>query len=844
MSNRTITWPRVLLAAFIMLPIVLLPAGAQQSVSIIRGRLRATARRGDGSSYSAHLLELSTGAELAVTLVGADGLFTFRDVPPGTYQVDLYSGDERVASRSVDVSSTVPIDIVLGEAPGGEAEVLVRGARIAERMRTSTTTLFTAPRIESLPTIAPSKRIESILLNTPGVVPDEDGRLHVRGEDAQLQYIVDGIPITANMTRIYGSLFDARLVKSMSIQTGGFDAEYGVANAAVLDITTRSGFDAPFFVRASGSTGSFATHGGSLMLGGNIGGTASGFVAGSIGTSDRYLDPVASFEPLHDRGEDRHFFGKVDVGLGAVDIDAIGSVNRTVAQIPNRGIRGVMQNQELTLEDNLAGLRLSAELGDSSVASLVGYTRRGTFDLTSSGRKRIVVPEDSATAVRENERFFVGAERSLTTTGVQAEVAMRGSWLGLDHAAKVGAGYEVYPIDEFFTFAVTDPALAEPDTAGGDTRLRPFDITRGGRPFVVDTAATGNRISAFLQDRVVVDAWTVSAGVRFDRFELLEEEIAISPRVAVAYQTSPDLSLRFSYNYLVSQAPLENILASSSQEALLLAAGEQQGISNHVMSERAHALELGANWSAAPELTVGAVGHGKLIENFIVKAELGNSGIIFPINLKEGIVAGGELYASLRDWNAITATMTVSGGVALGMRPEDGSSPIAAGLIIGEEGENYSHPFSAEEVFPTEHSQLLAASLNARWDHSSGLFAILGARFDSGLPFDLTDASGNGLTPEQARVELQRRGYGDDVIDLLSLEMEEPGSPDKAVAPHATVDLGVGFDLHELTGVRARISGVVTNVLDAPYLYKFESSFGGTHFGVPRSFAVEASVEF
>jgi len=65
-----------------------------------------------------------------------------------------------------------------------------------------------------------------------------------------------------------------------------------------------------------------------------------------------------------------------------------------------------------------------------------------------------------------------------------------------------------------------------------------------------------------------------------------------------------------------------------------------------------------------------------------------------------------------------------------------------------------------------------------------------------------------------------------------------PGSPDKAGAPHVTFDLAAGIDLHALTGANARITLTAINVLDTPYLYKFESSFGGTHFGVPRTLAI------
>jgi hypothetical protein len=210
--------------------------------------------------------------------------------------------------------------------------------------------------------------------------------------------------------------------------------------------------------------------------------------------------------------------------------------------------------------------------------------------------------------------------------------------------------------------------------------------------------------------------------------------------------------------------------------------------------------------------------------------------------LKEGIVAGGELEIRLHDWNDFSGFLSISGGVSLGKKPEDGSNPVAAGLILGEEGRNYSHPFSGEDVFPTEHNQLLTSVLNLNWHPITGLSLTLQGRFDMGLPFDLTDTNGVGLDPEASRLELQRRGYTDDVIDLLNLESEMPGSPDKSVAPHATFDFAASYDLSRYLPLPVRITGSIINVLDTKYLYKFESSFGGTHFGQRRTFLLQAEL--
>jgi hypothetical protein len=69
--------------------------------------------------------------------------------------------------------------------------------------------------------------------------------------------------------------------------------------------------------------------------------------------------------------------------------------------------------------------------------------------------------------------------------------------------------------------------------------------------------------------------------------------------------------------------------------------------------------------------------------------------------------------------------------------------------------------------------------------------------------------------------------------------METLGSPDKRVAPHVVFDLGIGYAPRSLP---IRVSGTIVKVCDQRYLYKFESSFGGTQFGVPRTLAVRVDV--
>ena len=832
--------------ALAILTMAAVAAHAQQSTGTINGMIHDQ-RSPVEEGIEARLVEFSTGALVERTIVQPTGRFVFRDVPFARYNVEIVLDSLVLAIQPIEISTSVPttIDITDLREYTLPAVRIVASRILPDRSQTTSSRHFTAAAIQDLPIASATKQIEAILLNTPGVVPDEDGRLHIRGEDAQLQYVIDGIPVTTNLTRVYSSLFDASLIKSADVQTGGMNAEYGVAAAGVVAITTKSGFDAPLIAHVSGGYGAYGQRDIGVELGGNIAGRLGILVATGSSKTDRYLDPVSSGDPIHGEGETRNYFGKMNgIITDDLELNLLGSYNTTNYAVPNSVVKSPAQDQRQDLSDYMVGARLNAYLGEQSAISLLGYRRHAEARITSGGLGRISNAADSARAVSENEKFFIGGERTNEATGAALEYSTRGNWFDLDHEVKAGVGGEEYPLTEFFTFAVTRPGLSDPDSAGGDIRYRPYDLTRGGSPFLVNASRTGQRYSGFVQDRARFGAWTVSAGLRYDMYALLDTESAISPRLGVAYAWSDDLVVHGSYSRVVMQAPVENILVSSSEQARALTGAEQGQTPINVRSEKANNLELGARYRLNDNLSFELTGYGKLIDDFIVKVELGNSGVIFPVNLKQGLVAGGELRAELHDWNDLSGFLAVSGGAALGLKPEDGSSPIAAGLILGEEGRNYSHPFAGEDIFPTEHSQIITAVMNLTYRQSSGLFATLGGRFDSGLPFDLTGSNGEGLDAAQSRVELRNRGYSDEVIDLLELEAEEeePGSPDKSVAPHVIFDLAAGFDFQKLIGIRARVTATALNVLDTPYLYKFESSFGGTHFGVPRTLALRVEV--
>jgi hypothetical protein len=786
------------------------------------------------------LLERSTETVLQQVLADPKSEVVLRGIPFGSYVIRVTADSLLLAEQEVDLRSAVPVKTTLTIQKEFRLGEVVISEPVSHGLHSSTATqtLYTASLIDQIPAVSADKKIEAVLLNTPGVVPDEDGRMHVRGEHAQLQYVIDGIPITSDLSRVYSSLLNPQFAKAINIQTGALDAEYGVATSGVLAITSKSGFDRPLFGSGAVQYGSFGEKGTAVELGGNLQNQSAFYATASVNESNRYLDPISGFSPIHDYGRSASAFAKFNSILGeTVNLNVLGMYNRTLFYVPN-GTPTSIQDQRQSLNDGLIGARLSVQTQEQSLLSFLAYGRSGSAIITSGGLLRIASAADSLRAVQENDKFFIGGERKERQYGGQIEYSSRFNAYGATHDLKFGIAGEIYPLSEFFTFAVTNPALSDSSLPGGDIRYRAIDITQGGQPFLVDQSRQGSRYSLFAQDDFGLGKWRFGIGARYDNFRLFEDEAYLSPRVNAAYAVNDDFVLRASYNRIVMQAPLENILVSSSDQARTLA-GQNQGVTpTRVTSERSNVFELGGAYRLNDFVSFDLAGYTKLIDNFLVNVELGNSGVIFPVNLKQGFVAGGELRAQLRDWNNLSGSVSFSTCVSEGLKPSDRSSPIAAGLIMGEEGQTYSHPFAGEDAFFTEHNQLFTAVFNLAYRISPVVTATLGGRFDSGLPFDLADKNGVGLDEQAAKTELERRGYSDNVINLLSLSSDRPGSPDKSVAPHAVFDVGLSANLHSLTSLPLVCSVSVLNVLDTQYLYKFESSFGGTHFGVPRTILV------
>ena len=121
------------------------------------------------------------------------------------------------------------------------------------------------------------------------------------------------------------------------------------------------------------------------------------------------------------------------------------------------------------------------------------------------------------------------------------------------HEWKVGVESDNTFLNENFAYAITDPTQFDPD--------QPLTFNfLAHRPDLEQ--------SAFVEDLIRMGNWTVSAGLRWDHYQLLLNRQAVEPRFAISrYFPSADLVLHFSYDRVFQTPSFENILLSSSTAA-------------------------------------------------------------------------------------------------------------------------------------------------------------------------------------------------------------------------------------------------------------------------------------
>ena len=148
---------------------------------------------------------------------------------------------------------------------------------------------------------------QQVLLQAPGVVQEEFGEIHVRGDHGDVQYRVNGVLLPESLNG-FGQEIDTHLIQSVTLITGTMPAQFGDRTAGIIDVTTKTGSQLNG-AELSLYGGSYDTFNPSLQWGGTTS-NLDYFVAASYLHDNLGIDnTTASPDPLHDLTDQEKFFG-------------------------------------------------------------------------------------------------------------------------------------------------------------------------------------------------------------------------------------------------------------------------------------------------------------------------------------------------------------------------------------------------------------------------------------------------------------------------------------------------------------------------------------------------------
>ncbi|MCB9502221.1 MAG: TonB-dependent receptor [Deferribacteres bacterium] len=187
--------------------------------------------------------EMIESNQLQGAATDKDGFYYIINLSPNRYVLKaMMIGYESKRVTNIEVGSNRRITVNFSLKPAaiaGETVTIIAEREVVKLDVSSSETVITAADAENLPV----NSIEEVLNLTSGVRIDPfDNRINIRGGGSdQVTAYLDGFSMKDEIFNIPFLSFNRTSIKEISIQTGGFLAEYGNLRSGVIDVVTETG---------------------------------------------------------------------------------------------------------------------------------------------------------------------------------------------------------------------------------------------------------------------------------------------------------------------------------------------------------------------------------------------------------------------------------------------------------------------------------------------------------------------------------------------------------------------------------------------------------------------------
>jgi hypothetical protein len=718
------------------------------------------------------------GAIVATTTTDAFGRFVVHNLPGGAYLLEIRYLGYRPASREVTVTDTgagSTLDIRLVPIPINLEAVEVQAAVPLSLDTRTGNQIFKQNDYHGAPTNTTSQILQQSIA---GAARAPTGEVHIRGQHAEYTYYVDGVPVPAGISGSLNELFDPEVVNQIDFQTGGWDAEYGNKNTAVVNVNTRIP-TGPFHLDASNYNGSFTANGQSLNLSANSG-KFGFFMSGARQATDMRQEPVlfdtVTNAPInyHNTGQDIFGFAKIQFVPSDRDVLNLDvSRSRTRLAVPFDSTQGLVDDHQQDVNGfvNLGWRHRSgteAALGQGSGSELFAgaFFRDGTLNFTPglTDEPSFIFYPDTTTPYNLTEN------RNFRTVGVKLDYTLR-----LHHGVELKVG----------TLASSTTGHEDFETVDSAGNAGPASISD----------LKGSDVGVYAQTALSPsDHWELRTGVRFDNHNapFAGNQHQISPRVKLSFFPNPANTFWVYYGRLFIPTNVEDLRAITS-------VADSGVVADPTLPERDDFFEVGFVHRFPFGVVTKLSAYHKSSLPGIDDNTVPGSAIVTSVNLAKVRITGVEAVVEVRP------SGPVSGYVNVALNHAYGHGPITGGFFPAATPDNY---------FDLDHDQRLSA-----------VASVVYAR--RGLYVSATGIYGSGLT-NGADVDST---FGTGVFDF---------NKSIHVDPSLIFNVSAGYALTiGRTVLRPQV--YVENLLDKKYLLK-GAFFSGASVGRPRSVQIRVNV--
>ena len=747
-------------------------------------RLRVTDPDGLGAKT---VVQISSQAnQYRNTLATTDlGNLDVQRLPYGIYQLEINLSGFAPVSESVEIRSSLPIKYAIQlTLPSVNESVTVSATNtLIDPDQAGSVNQVGSDLIQTRVSSVPGRSLQDLVNSQPGWLYEGNAVLHPRGSEYQTQFVVDGIPLTDNRSPSFGPEIEADDVQSLSIYTAGIPAEYGRKMGGVVEVNTIQDSKPGFHGNVVLSGGSFdsaaAFAKGQYTWGKNaFGGSASGSM------TDHYLNPVVP----------QNYSNTGTLGDFSLNYDR--------ELTPNDRLRFIVRH-ELARYD-IPNEQLQQATGQRQTADNLETMGIASYQHTFSSQALA----DFRAMVRDNANNFTSNQYSTPIEVFQhnwfREAYFRGT-VTLDRGRnewKFGVESDNTFLNENFSYLITDPSQFDPQTP-------PTLSFIGNRPDLEQ--------SAFVQDLIRLKNWTISAGLRWDHYQLLVNRQALDPRFSISrYFPSLNLLAHFSYDRVFQTPSFQNILLSNSNAIVSL--DPTNFLRLPVEPSQGSYYEAGLGKVFVGKIKLDANYFRRLVDNYADDDQIINTTVSFPIAFRKSIIYGAEAKLEIPDWRGFSGFLSYSYTVG------NAWFPVTGGLFLGTDATTATTQILGH--FPDSQDQRNTVRGRVRYQVKPRFWIAGGIQYDTGLPFEFDG--------DPATVLAQ---YGQQVLNRINFARGR-------IYPSFMVNASAGANVYksDRMNMQFQVDGQnLSNVLD---VIDFGGLFSGNAIGPARSFALRLTTNF